>query len=307
MHKRALSVSASVIALGMLTAACGSTDGERAATGALSGAAIGGLIGGPVGFLVGGGVGGAGGYAIGEPVTDILKDTGTATKQALGRETREPAAGAAETGGPLTAEMVYDRLRNEGYERVNSIRQQGDIFTARAYRDGRAYNLVVDAGTGQTLSIRPAGAASGAPDRGRQQSSEQRVRSTLQQAGYSNVSNIRPERGLYTARAQRNGNVYMVEVNPDTGRILSMQQVSPADQQQMQPQSPSQQSGAPGQIPGATEQQIRQTLQQEGYTNVSSIRQSGDFFVAQAERDNQRYLVQVDPRAGRVISAQPAP
>jgi hypothetical protein len=307
MHKRALGVSASVIALGVLTAACGNTDNERAATGALSGAAIGGLIGGPVGFIVGGGVGGAGGYAIGEPLPDILKAGGRETRAAMGMP-REPAAGApAEPTGPMTAEMVHDRLHAEGYERVNSVRQHGDIFTARAYRGGRAYNIVVDAGTGRTLSITPAGAASGAPIRGGQQSELQRVRSTLQQAGYSNVSNIRAERDVYTARAQRDGNTYMVEVNPDTGRILSSQQVSPADQQQMQQPGPSPQSGAPGQIPGAMEQQIRQTLQQEGYTNVSSIRQSGDFFIAQAERDNQRYLVQVDPRAGRVISAQPAP
>lgn len=304
MHKRALSVSASVIALGLLTAACGETANERALTGGLGVGAIGALAGGPVGFIVGAALGAGGGYALDESLTNKLSRAGQTALAGTGMERREEAAGAPDVRGPMTAEMVHDRLHAEGYERVNSVRQHGDIFTARAYRGGRAYNVVVDAGTGRTLSITPARPVSGAPD-GVSQQSEQRVRSTLQQAGYSNVSDIRPERGLYTARAQRDGNVYMVEVNPDTGRILSTQQVSPADQQMQQ--GPSQQSGAPGQIPGATEQQIRQTLQQEGYTNVSSIRQSGDFFVAQAERDNQRYLVQVDPRAGRVISAQPAP
>jgi hypothetical protein len=299
MRVGSLSVSASVIALGLLTVACGSTDNERAATGALGGAAIGGLAGGPIGFIVGGAVGGAGGYAIGEPVTDILKDTGQSAQRALGREPREPAAGAPDVRGPATADSIHDGLHAMGYERVYDVRRQDNVFTAKADRDGNAYLIVVDARTGRILSTNPAGAASGAPERGprptgRRQESEQRVRSTLQQAGYSNVSNIRPERNIYTARAVRDGNTYMVEVNPETGRILSEQLVSP-------------QSGAPGQIPGGMEQQVRQSLQQEGYTNVSNIRQSGDLIIAQAERDNQRYLVQLDPRSGRVVSAQPAP
>src|SRR5258708_37788478 len=50
-----------VVALGLLTAACGTNTQQRAASGGLTGLGVGALVGGPVGAVVGGAVGAAGG------------------------------------------------------------------------------------------------------------------------------------------------------------------------------------------------------------------------------------------------------
>src|SRR5579875_423317 len=55
-----------VIGLGLLTAACGTTETQRAATGGLTGLGVGALVGGPVGAVVGGLVGGAAGAVMPE-------------------------------------------------------------------------------------------------------------------------------------------------------------------------------------------------------------------------------------------------
>ena len=55
-----------VVALGLLTAACGNTTTQRAATGGLTGLVVGAIIGGPVGAAVGAGAGAAGGWAMPE-------------------------------------------------------------------------------------------------------------------------------------------------------------------------------------------------------------------------------------------------
>src|SRR6185437_8793466 len=53
----------SVVALCLLTAACGSNVEQRSSTGALTGAGVGALAGGPIGAVVGAAVGGLGGAA----------------------------------------------------------------------------------------------------------------------------------------------------------------------------------------------------------------------------------------------------
>ncbi len=68
-----------VVALGLLTASCGSNDTQRAATGGLTGVGAGALIGGPVGAVVGGVVGAAGGTAMPEGAD-------TMAEQALNKE-----------------------------------------------------------------------------------------------------------------------------------------------------------------------------------------------------------------------------
>src|SRR5690348_13541302 len=55
-----------VIALGLLTAACGSNTQQRAASGGLTGLGVGALVGGPVGAIVGAAAGAAGGWAMPE-------------------------------------------------------------------------------------------------------------------------------------------------------------------------------------------------------------------------------------------------
>jgi hypothetical protein len=64
----------SIIALGLLTAACGTNLQERSATGGLTGAGIGALAGGPIGALIGAGAGAAAGAMMPEDATTIAQN-----------------------------------------------------------------------------------------------------------------------------------------------------------------------------------------------------------------------------------------
>jgi hypothetical protein len=55
-----------VVALTLLTAACGTDTQQRAASGGLTGLGVGALVGGPIGAVVGGAAGAAGGWAMPE-------------------------------------------------------------------------------------------------------------------------------------------------------------------------------------------------------------------------------------------------
>ncbi len=77
-----------VIALGLLTAACGTTTTQRAASGAITGGLIGGICCGPVGLAAGVGAGAVGGWVIPEGADTLALN-------AITGEKRRVAAGAA--------------------------------------------------------------------------------------------------------------------------------------------------------------------------------------------------------------------
>src|SRR5437870_4674676 len=85
--------TATVLAVCLLTTACGSNMEQRSASGGLTGAGIGALAGGPVGAAIGVLAGGAGGA-----VTPVGADQ--AAKQALGQERK---AFASVTGQPASS------------------------------------------------------------------------------------------------------------------------------------------------------------------------------------------------------------
>ena len=76
-----------VIAMGLLTAACGADTQQRSASGGLTGLGVGALVGGPVGAIVGGAVGAAGGWAMPEGADTLalnaVRKEKTATSGAL--------------------------------------------------------------------------------------------------------------------------------------------------------------------------------------------------------------------------------
>lgn len=99
------------LGLALLTAACGSTDERRAATGALGGAAAGAVVGGPVGAAVGAGAGAAGGAYRDEAEAAIDKQRGQSQGQgqdgqaAMSDPQRKPMDQAAMAGGPSNEEV----------------------------------------------------------------------------------------------------------------------------------------------------------------------------------------------------------
>src|ERR1700742_2662739 len=84
-----------VIALGALTAACGTDTQQRSASGGLTGLGVGALVGGPIGAIVGGAVGAAGGWAMPE-------GAGALALNAVHKE-KTAASGAVKHIGPATS------------------------------------------------------------------------------------------------------------------------------------------------------------------------------------------------------------
>jgi uncharacterized membrane protein YkoI len=217
------------IGLGLTISACGSTMSERIATAGLTGAASGGLIGGPVGALVGGGVGGVIGATLDESADVKLNRLARPAMQSVNSMAGAPsgaASGAAERGRPWTSDEVHTKLHDVGYQRVYNIRQQDGAYLARGEREGRAYDIRVDADTGRIISSNDVGAAPPHRTRSGEASSgsaggisDQQVRDALRQEGYGQVSDLRREGGEYIARAERNGQSYVVHVDARTGRV----------------------------------------------------------------------------------------
>lgn len=141
------------VALGALVAGCGDTSNERMTTGGLGGAAVGALAGGPVGAIIGGGVGVAGGAALDESADQKIREA------ANNSNGPRQLSGSAENGRVLTRDQVHNRLHNAGYEHVYNIRRDGDVYKARTERDGRYYNVVVDASSGGLISANQTAAA----------------------------------------------------------------------------------------------------------------------------------------------------
>jgi hypothetical protein len=55
--------------------------------------------------------------------------------------------------GPVMSEgEIKDRLKEEGYTEVTELQLQGPSYEAKALKDGRKYNLTVDARTGAIRS-----------------------------------------------------------------------------------------------------------------------------------------------------------
>jgi uncharacterized membrane protein YkoI len=75
-----------------------------------------------------------------------------------------PASGAPDTGRspgtttlPQTGQVLNEdeikaKLQEEGYTEVTELQLQGPSYEAKAHKDGRRYNLTVDARTGNIRS-----------------------------------------------------------------------------------------------------------------------------------------------------------
>jgi hypothetical protein len=82
---------------------------------------------------------------------------------ALGQTPATPAQGPGENrsgsgsvqvppGPVLSAEEIKERLQQEGYTEITDLVAQGPSYEAKAQKDGRRYNLTVDARTGAIRS-----------------------------------------------------------------------------------------------------------------------------------------------------------
>jgi hypothetical protein len=149
-----------VVALGLLAAACGTDTQQRAATGGLTGLGIGALVGGPVGAVVGAAIGGLGGWAAPEGADQLAFNAIGMEKNAASGPLNEAGLGGAVSGtstppAGLSADQIRGTLMSDGYDDIRELRRQAnDTYTAEVERDDQTYRLRVDARTGRVITQR---------------------------------------------------------------------------------------------------------------------------------------------------------
>jgi peptidoglycan hydrolase-like protein with peptidoglycan-binding domain len=235
-----------VVALGLLTASCGSNDTQRAATGGLTGVGAGALIGGPVGAVVGGAVGAAGGTAMPEGAD-------TMARQALNKErgsgqtalnhaglgpsgSSEPPAHAASAAAVKNAQQ---ELQKEGlyHGNIDGIAgtQTKQALTAFQQREGLRQTATLDRETldklnaMRTAAQQPNQPAASAAAPAQAALSDSDLRQRLSQDGYTNIKDLsRQSNDTWTAQAQRGGHTLALNIDGKTGRVTHEQQVAEA-------------------------------------------------------------------------------
>ncbi len=258
-----------IIALGMLTAACGSNTTQRTATASLTGIGVGAAVGGPIGALVGGVAGAAGGAMMPEGA-DTIAENALHQERTAGRSTLRdaglaPAAGSSQAPQAQASQTpAGEQLRQAQSE----LKQQGlykgkvdgilgpktkNALTAYQKREGLQQTASLDHDTLQRLGLAAAPMASGTsaatangtstPPTSELGPSDLRTR--LQQQGYSDVSNIkRNSDNSWNVQARRGGQEMALRVDGQSGRVLSQHELVAAGQPQPSNAPPAADSGS---------------------------------------------------------------
>jgi hypothetical protein len=225
-----------VVTLGWLAGACGNTQDDREATGALSGAAMGAIVGGPIGAVIGAGAGYVAGNKLDKSADEKMEDlantpmgpapqpTAAATTTPTTTARKPPAptpapSGAADSGPVLTEAQIRDRLHAAGYKPVHAIRRDGQAYVARGERGGTLYDVRVEAASGTLLASREVGIVRGDGPDG--MLTEQQIRTALRQGGYEMVGDVARAGDRYRAEAMQNGRMFDVLVDGRTGKVVA--------------------------------------------------------------------------------------
>ena len=257
-----------VVAVSLLTAACGNTETQRAATGGLTGLGIGALAGGPIGAIIGTAVGGAAGAVMPEgadtlALNAVHKEQTTASGAINRAGYGEPQAQALLQSRQGRADRVREaqsELQREGlyHGRIDGIvgPQTRQALTAYQNREGLQQTARLDRDTLERMNLpatqsaqgQPAATAgSGTSTPGAMLSKDQ-VRDRLQSNGFHNISDLQQQSdGVYSARADRGDETYDLRVNGHSGRVVSQHQVAQnhENQQNQQSQTPPANSNEP--------------------------------------------------------------
>jgi hypothetical protein len=212
-----------VLALAGLAAACGDTQDDREATGALSGAAMGAIVGGPIGAIIGAGAGYVAGNKLDKSADEKIEEVvnlpmGPTTPEGSSEPKPPEPSGASERSKTLTQAEIEERLHTAGYKPVHAIHREGPAYVARGERNGTLYDVRVEAATGQLLASREVGIVRDAPAA---VLTEQQIRTTLRQSGYEMVGNVARDGDRYRAEAMQDGRMYDVVVDGRTGQIVT--------------------------------------------------------------------------------------
>ena len=162
-------------ALVLLTAACGSSQEQRSASGGLTGLGVGALVGGPIGAVVGAAAGGAGGLLMPEGADTVGEnllgrehratasllpggETASGANTAAATATAPNAAAASGTSAPPgLIKQAQTELRNEGLysARVDGILgpKTRDALKTYQQRQGLTETGTLDQATAQRMNL----------------------------------------------------------------------------------------------------------------------------------------------------------
>jgi hypothetical protein len=120
--------------------------------------------------------------------------------------TTSGAANGSTKAGMMSMSQIKNKLKAEGYTNLTHIKKQNNRYTAHALRYGRQENNVqINAKTGQvenqsSLTILQA-------------------KNLLVKQGYKDVTNVKKNGKVITAKAKQNGQEKRIYVNDKTGVI----------------------------------------------------------------------------------------
>jgi len=272
-----------VVALGALTAACGTDTQQRAASGGLTGLGVGALVGGPIGAIVGGAVGAAGGWAMPEGAETLALNAIHKEKSVSTTALNDVGLGGGAASGSSQASQGHlvrdaqNELKHEGLYQgpVDGIlgpETKQAIATYQA-REGLQQTATLDQDTVQRMNLTSATSRTAAREHTTNGSggttpmlSANDVRDRLQSAGYSNVSNVKAQGQRYTARAQRGNDSYALRVDGHTGRVISEQRLASNQGQGSSSAAP---ASPQGQGSSSTQGQDSSSTQSQGSSSAA--------------------------------------
>lgn len=257
-----------VVGLSLLTAACGTTEVQRAATGGLTGGAVGVLAGGPLGLLVGAGAGAIGGSLLPEGADQIAYNAlgmehrsaqATLNREGLanGTQAANTRQGAAATSGSGSSAPPAVAKRSDLVKQAQTDLKHQGLYHGRI--DG-----IIGPQTERALTA------------------------------------YQKKEGLPQTAALDQATIKKLNLN---GGQASSQQ----NQQNAAQGSQNAVSGSSANAGAMSESQVRDRLESDGYSNINNLHQvNQNTFAAQAAKDGATYNVQVDAQSGRIVAQSAA-
>jgi peptidoglycan hydrolase-like protein with peptidoglycan-binding domain len=222
----------SVIALGLLTAACGTDTQQRAATGGLTGLGVGALVGGPVGAAVGALVGAAGGWAAPEGADELAFNAIGAEHNVASGALNEAGLAPSSPGPGQASGLARDaqlKLQRDGFYNgpIDGIvgPETERALTAYQRRHGLQETASLDEATLRRMNLAGGTEASGSSTPPAAMSADQ-IRNKLMSDGYDNIRQLqRRQSDTYTAQAERDNATYRLRIDARTGRLITQRRL----------------------------------------------------------------------------------
>lgn len=157
---------------------------------------------------------------------------------------------------------IERRLEARGFDEVD-VKLDDQNYTGSANWYGEEVDVIVTASTGRL--VQPS------------EFSADQIKAKLEDEGYENVSEVEQDGEEFTARGDRFGEEMELRVNATTGGVVDPRELK--------------------------SEQIETKLEEDGYSNIVIFEREGDYgnFYASADKDDETFLLEVNPLSGRIM------